>query len=250
MPALVAGAEPWSVEAGSVGALCLHGFTGHPGSMRPVAEAFAAAGFSVELPRLPGHGTTVDDMVPTRWADWSAAAEAAYQRLAGRCRAVVIAGQSMGGALTLWLGAEHPEVAGLVCINPVTRPLADDVVALVREMAEAGERTLPAVGGDIADPDVTETAYDEAPLEALLSLTDALRDLQARYAAITSPLLLLTSPQDHVVDPGDSDHVAALVAGPVERVTLQRSYHVATLDFDRDLIRERAVAFARQVTGQ
>ena len=83
---LMPGAEPWTA-GGPVGALCLHGFTGNPTSMRPVAEAFAAAGFAVELPRLPGHGTTVEDMITTGWADWTAEAEAAYQRLAARCDA-------------------------------------------------------------------------------------------------------------------------------------------------------------------
>ena len=57
---LLPGAEPWSAAGGPAGALCLHGFTGNPSSMRGLAEAFAAAGFSVELPRLPGHGTTVE----------------------------------------------------------------------------------------------------------------------------------------------------------------------------------------------
>ena len=73
--------------------------------MRGLAEAFAAAGFSVELPRLPGHGTTVEDMMTTGWADWTAEAEAAYQRLAARTEQVVVAGLSMGGSLTLWTAA-------------------------------------------------------------------------------------------------------------------------------------------------
>ena len=50
----------------------LHGFTGNPSSMRGVAEALAAAGYHVELPLLPGHGTTIDDMLTTGWADWTA----------------------------------------------------------------------------------------------------------------------------------------------------------------------------------
>ena len=47
----------------------LHGFTGNPQSMRPLAEALAAAGYTVDLPLLPGHGTAIEDMIPTRWAD-------------------------------------------------------------------------------------------------------------------------------------------------------------------------------------
>src|ERR1700730_14201720 len=112
------GAEPLSVAGGPAAALVLHGFTRSPHSMRPIAEALAAAGFTVELPLLPGHGTSVDDMLQTSWDDWSSAAEAAYLELAGRAERVVVAGLSMGGTLACWLAARHPELAGLVCINP------------------------------------------------------------------------------------------------------------------------------------
>src|SRR4051812_22326326 len=105
---LMPGAEPWAADGGPNGALVLHGFTGNPGSMRGVAEALAEAGFAVELPRLPGHGTTVEDMIPTGYQDWLGEAEAAYQRLAARCERVVVAGLSMGGALTVWLASDHP----------------------------------------------------------------------------------------------------------------------------------------------
>src|SRR5512134_2078765 len=131
-PPLLPGAEPWSHDGGPAGALCLHGFTGNPTSMRGVAEAFAGAGFSVELPRLPGHGTTVEDMLTTSWDDWTGEVEAAYQRLAARTDRVVVSGLSMGGSLTLWTGQRHPEVAGLVCINPATQPFAPEALDMVR----------------------------------------------------------------------------------------------------------------------
>ena len=68
--AVIPGAEAWShVGSGDVGALVIHGFTGNPSSMREVAEVFGAAGFHVELPRLAGNGTTVEEMMDTRWAD-------------------------------------------------------------------------------------------------------------------------------------------------------------------------------------
>ena len=64
---LIPGAEAWSADGGPAGVLVIHGFTGNPGSMRGLAEALAAAGFTVDLPRLPGHGTKVEDMIPTRF---------------------------------------------------------------------------------------------------------------------------------------------------------------------------------------
>jgi carboxylesterase len=249
MTAVIPGAEPWSFEGGPAGALCIHGFTGNPSSMRPVAEALAEAGFSVELPRLPGHGTSLEDMQTTGWDDWSAAVELAYRSLATRTGRVVVCGQSMGGALALWLAARHPELAGLVCINPLTLPQPQEVLDMVRAMVDDGELVIPGDGSDIADPDVRDIAYGATPLVPLLSLMEGVAGLQDDLPQIAVPLLLLTSRQDHVVDPASSDHLAAAVAGPVERVTLERSYHVATLDHDAALVREAAVEFALRVTG-
>jgi carboxylesterase len=249
MTELMPGAEPWSVAGGPAGALCIHGFTGNPTSMRPVAKALAAAGFTVELPRLPGHGTTVGEMTATGWADWTAAAEAVYEDLAARCERVVVSGLSMGGSLTLWLASRHPEIAGLVCVNPAVVPQAAEVIDMVRGMLAEGQDRMPGIGSDIADPDAVESSYDETPLGPLLSLMEGLAALEPQLGRITSPLLLMTSPNDHVVAPTDSDALAAAVSGPVERVTLERSYHVATLDYDAALVTERAVAFARKVTS-
>jgi carboxylesterase len=251
MTATIPGAEPWSHTGdGPHGALVIHGFTGNPGSMRGLAEAFAAAGFHVEMPLLPGHGTVVDEMVPTRWADWAEAAEAAYQAIAARADKVVVAGLSMGGALTLRVGADHPEVAGLVCVNPATQPQPAEVLEMLHGMLDGGTELMPAIGSDIADPDVHESAYEATPLRALLSLVeDGLAPLAKEYPGMRQPLLLLNSPQDHVVDPAQAEYLADNYGGPLERVTLERSYHVATQDYDKDLIFESAVAFARRVTA-
>ncbi len=64
------GAEPFSHDGGTVGVVLCHGFTGTPQSLRAWAEALAAAGHSVRLPRLPGHGTTWPEMNTTTWRDW------------------------------------------------------------------------------------------------------------------------------------------------------------------------------------
>ena len=76
---LMPGEEPFFHPGGSTAVLLCHGFTGNPQSLRPLAEALAVAGYTVDLPLLPGHGTSVEDMISTRWENWSAAAEVAYQ---------------------------------------------------------------------------------------------------------------------------------------------------------------------------
>jgi len=247
---LMPGAEPWTADGGPVGVLVVHGFTGNPQSVRPLAEAFAAAGFTVSLPRLPGHGTRVEDMLPTRWEDWSAAAERAYAELAARCAAVCVAGLSMGGTLTLWLASRSPEIRGIVLVNPLADGGSPGISATVAQLRELGEPLVPGIGSDIALEGSVESAYASTPVEPLLSLHGALADLRPALGRITCPVLLLTSPQDHVVEPVSSDLVAAAVQGPVERVTLERSFHVATLDHDAPMIEQRSVEFVRRVTAQ
>jgi carboxylesterase len=245
---IIAGCEPWSADGGPHGVLVLHGFTGCPQSMRGLAEAFGRAGFAVDLPLLPGHGTSVDDLLATGWPDWSAAAEDAYRALAARVDKVVVAGLSMGGSLTASLASRHPDVAGIVCVNPALS-VPEPMVTAVKDMLAGGLDRIPAIGGDVADPEGREKAYDATPLAPLLSLAAAATDLRDDLGRIVCPVLVMTSPQDHVVEPHNSDLLAEAVSGPVERVTLERSYHVATLDYDRGLIEERAVEFARRVTA-
>lgn len=247
--AVMAGAEPFAAAGGPNAALVLHGFTGSPQSMRGLAQALAAAGFTVELPRLPGHGTSVEDMVTTGWEDWSAAAEAAYEKLAANCERVVVVGLSMGGTLTAWLASRHPEIAGIAVINPMIEPAPPEFRNVLDMMVAQGVPEVPGIGSDIARPDAGEVAYARVPMVCLMSLMNQLDDLKANLAAITSPVLIFTSIDDHVVPTVSSDTLAAGVSGPVERVTLERSYHVATLDYDRELIERETVAFARRVTG-
>jgi carboxylesterase len=250
-PAVLPEAEPLSHEGStSTGVLLLHGFTGNPSSMRGIAEAMVALGHHVEMPRLPGHGTTVEEMVTTGWADWTGEVRAAHARLNERAEDIVVAGLSMGGSLTLWSGFELANVVGLVCINPATTPQAPAVLGMLQEMIDDGTEIAPAIGGDIADPDVQESSYDGAPLRPLLSfMREGLMPMTDRYGELTVPLLLITSRQDHVVEPANSEHLAESYGGDVEHVWLERSYHVATQDYDRADIERMTGEFVARVTA-
>ncbi len=248
MPDLMAGVEPISAVGSDVGVLVLQGFTGNPQSMRPFAEGLVAAGYSVEMPLLSGHGTTIQDMLNTSWDDWSADAEAALGRLAARTRNQVVAGLSMGGSLTVWLATQHPELAGIICVNPATQaPL--EVRQFIQQLIDEGDETFESIGSDVADPSSPESAYDATPLRPLLSLFEASDRIAPLVPSIKSPLLLFTSPNDHVVPPGDSDFLAGLMTAPVERISCDRSFHVATLDYDKEMILENSIRFIERVTA-
>ncbi len=243
---VIPGAEPASFTGDARGALVLHGFTGNPQSMRGLAQALADAGLTVELPLLTGHGTALEDMLPTRWDDWSGAAEAAYTDLAARCDALAVVGLSMGGTLAVWLAEHHPEIAALAVVNPLLAPPDPELVSAGKSLLDSGEEVAPGIGSDIAKEGATELAYEGFPLRAALSLFDGVSEVGDALESVGCPVLVFTSVQDHVVDPRSSELLMARAKGPVEQVVLERSYHVATLDWDRDEIEARTVAF---VTG-
>ncbi len=250
----IAGAEAWSWDppgsgTAAPGVLVLHGFTGNPVSMRPLAEALAAQGFAVEMPLLPGHGTSWQDLQKTTWQHWAAEAQDGLDRLRKRSRAVAVVGLSMGGTLTLRLAETRgADLAGIALINPSVHN-ADPrlrVLPLVKWFLPS----LPGIGNDIAKPGGDEQCYDRVPLRALASLVALHRQVVTDLHRVTVPTLVLTSREDHVVDPGNSAMVlAGISSADTEQVWLERSHHVATLDHDADLVLERVAAFTRRVTA-
>ncbi len=247
MSDVMPGAEPFEQAGGPIGVLVVHGFTGSPSSMRPISAAMANAGHTVHMPRLPGHGTSVADMLETVWSDWSSTVEAAYQEMSKSCEKVVAVGLSMGGTLILELATKHPELAGIVAINAPSTTNAT-TVNQVRGLKENGETLIDSIGNDIAKPDIDEVSYDATPVGPLLSLFDAVEALQPELVKITMPTLLITSRQDHVVPPSDSDNTATAINCVAERLWLDDSYHVATIDYDRDSIIEAVSNFIDRVT--
>ncbi len=244
------GAEPLSHSSGDRGVLVLHGFTGSPQSMRPLAERFVEAGFSVEMPLLPGHGTDIEDLLGMRWQDWSKAADDAYLKLAEMCRVVAVVGLSMGGSLACRLAADHHEIAGVVLINPFVEPPAESFREILQGALAGGAEVAPAVGSDIARPAAAELSYPGSPLAPALSLFEGLDALVGDLHEITCPILLMTSREDHVVPTSTGEFLMERVTVPLKRVWLERSYHVATLDYDRDIIESEALDFVLGVLGR
>ncbi|SFB46500.1 carboxylesterase [Amycolatopsis marina] len=246
--ALLAGAEPFSHTGTSgTGILLCHGFTGTPASMRPWGEHLAEAGFSVRGPRLPGHGTTWQEMNRTRWTDWYDTVRSELLDLRTSCDTVFVFGMSMGGTLALRLAQEFgPDIAGLALVNPSVLTLRRDAKLL--PLLSGVLASVPGVAGDIAKPGVTELAYTRVPVRAAASLSQLWRLTRADLHKVTQPLLLMHSVVDHVVEPVNSRVIAEGVrSNQLVDVPLEHSFHVATLDNDAPLVFERSVEFIHSV---
>src|SRR5258708_35787158 len=127
------GAEPFTHVGGTAGVLLGQGFAGSPQSLRAWAEYLAEAGLSVWLPRLPGHGTTWQEMAHTRWEDWYAELDRAFDELRAHSVEIFVMGLSMGGCLALRLAElRGPGSSGLVIVDPSVYADAHQVALAAR----------------------------------------------------------------------------------------------------------------------
>lgn len=241
---------PFRHDGSDVGVLLCHGFSSAPGSLRDWADHLVAAGYSVRLPLLPGHGTRWQDMNRTTFDDWLAEVTREFRALTATCRAVVVCGLSMGGTLTLRLAELYPDaMAGIVLVNPsvlTQRWDAKWVLPWLPYVLPA----YPGIAGDIAKPGVTEPGYKYMPTKAVHSLAKAWPVVRGDLPKITAPVLLLHSTVDHTVETVNAQVVRSeLVSTDVTTIELTRSYHVATMDHDAELIFDSSVEFIEKVTA-
>lgn len=241
-------ARPEDAGSPRVGVLLSHGFTGSPASMRPWGEFLASRGYAVEVPRLPGHGTTWQDMNTTRWEDWYAEVVRAFDKLRAENDRVVVGGLSMGGALVLRLAADRAEdVAGVMLVNAAVASTNKQLLAV--PLVKRVVASMPAIGGDIKKSGVTEHAYDRTPLHALHSMVRAWKPLRRDLPKVTAPIRIFRSAVDHVVDPSSARIIKATVSSrDVVETVLHESYHVATIDSDAQLIFEQSLEFIEHLS--
>ncbi|MEX0847102.1 MAG: alpha/beta fold hydrolase [Ilumatobacteraceae bacterium] len=205
--------------------LCLHGLGGTGATMWPIVGHLTSAQHTALAPTLPGHGSTPEDLVGVEWSSWLDAA--------GDWPADVVVGQSMGAMLALALAAEG-RCRGVVAINPLAAD-PDAVDGLEWRISRGTE--WHEVGRDT----VGEVAYERLPMTSLLAMHTGI--LGVDLAAVTVPVLVVTSALDEVVDPASSAVVAKAVTGPMQRLVLDRSGHVASLDAQRNELAQAIVRF-------
>ena len=226
-----------------VGILLVHGFTGSPASMRPWAEYLNQRGYTVKVPLLPGHGTTPHDLNLVKWQEWPAKVESDLQELLRTCRKVFICGLSMGGGTTLNIATRYSQdLAGIILVNPMIH-----VKFVPHQLAWAISRfqkMRESVGDDIKRPGITEYGYDALPAVGVYELLKMLHYTRKRLHDVTAPMLLFHSVDDHTLPVTNTEIVMKGVGSrQKQRIELVNSYHVATLDYDQEVIFENSRLF-------
>jgi carboxylesterase len=243
---IMKGWEPFSFNNGSdTGILLSQGFTGSTSSVIYLGQKLSEAGYNVEGPRLSGHGTRWEDIIGVSYRDWICDAEDSLLKLRRNSKKIFTAGLSMGGTLALRLAEIHPDIKGIVTVNHAL--LAASGIALFVPILKHLIKSVAAIKSDLKDNSEKENGYDRTPVYGIHELIKLQRETRRDIRKITVPILMFKSEIDHVLPAKNTlwayNH---LPSTDKEIVWLHNSYHVATMDFDKDLIAQKTIEFIRK----
>lgn len=226
-----------------IGILLIHGFTSSPSSMRPWAEYLNALGYTVRTPRLAGHGRKAEDLNKVKWQQWPEKLEVEFAELRKECRKVFICGLSMGGGLTLNLTADHnDEISGIILVNPWIH--IKGAGRLFTYLRSRIQKMQYSPGNDIKKPNTKDFTYDHLPYVGLHEAAKMLYASRKKLSKIKVPVLLFHSVEDHVLPVSNTEIILnEISSNQKQRIELVDSYHVATLDNEKELVFTNSVTF-------
>lgn len=254
-------------EGGEVGVLLIHGLTGTPVEVRYVGKALNKVGYTVYGVQLPGHCGNEADLLATGWQDWAAGVEAALARLRRQCSKVFVGGLSMGAVLSLHMAAKHPDqVDGLLLYGPTlwydgwTIPRYSFLLKLLintpigrnyrfMEKPPYGikdERLRRRVVHNMLSGNSADAGLAGTPAGALRELWRLVAVVKKQLREIRQPALLLHASEDDVSSVSNSEYIARRLAGPVQLSLLDDSYHMITVDRQRDEVVRLSIEHLRR----
>jgi len=252
------------IDGKRIGVLLIHGLGGTPTELRFVARGLAMRGYTVLVPQLAGHCGTREDLRRTGWRDWFASVETARERLARQCDVVLVGGLSMGAVLALHLAAARPDgIAGVLAFAPTLTlngwgvPWHAQLFALVTQkwfadlfaFAEREPygikdgRVRALVSKAIQSGDSAQAGHASNPGSSMLEMRWLVNTVRRELPRIRQPVLILHPREDDRADLSNAFYLARRLAGPTEVFVLDDSYHIITLDRQRDLVVERSAMF-------
>ncbi len=243
---VIEGAEPFFLSAGENGCLLIHGIAGTPQVFRLMGESLVREGITVSAVRLKGHATRIEDLHLCSYQDWIDSAEEKLLKLSEHCNKVFVAGLSMGGVISLRLARLHPKlVKGIITICSPYR--LDSFKFRFVPLAGRFIKTIASGPPSILDPDAVELNYKQHSVPAVHELMKLTALVREDLAHIKQPVLIFTARKDNVVNQHDGQRFYdALASESKELVVLNNSHHIATLDYDKEIVFNKTASFIKQ----
>jgi len=230
----------YRADGGPTGVLLIHGYTGSVAETRPMGEYLAARGCTVRCPLLSGHGTAPQDLTRVRWQTWADEVQAALQEVQSCCQTVFVGGLSLGALLTLWLGSEHPRIAGLIPMAPAIQ-FQNRIAPLTLGLRHLLKYSpFGALGDDdLQDPQALDRiwCYDELPLWGAAEVYLLARQVRHALSRIRQPILIFQGRRDAQLTPQAAQIVYDSVSSTDKTlVWLEHSGHNLLADGEREAV--------------
>jgi carboxylesterase len=226
------------------GILLIHGFTATSVEIRPLAEFFHQAGYSVAGPLLPGHGTSAEDLNTKTWKEWLAAADQSYQLLKSTCQQVIVGGESLGGLLTLHLASLHPEIAAILLYSPALRSKRLRRTQIARFFVPVMAKHI---SGNSREP-LPWQGYMVYPMQAAYQLYRYQKVVARRLKLVSQPALIMQGEMDRTIDPRSSQLIYdAISSARKELFWMKNSGHCIVLDQEYKQVMEESLSFVQSI---
>jgi carboxylesterase len=257
-----------------VGALLIHGLTGEPNEMKPLAQALEQLGCTVEVPLLPGHGASYKELLKTGWQDWLDGARQSLNKLSETCDIVVVGGLCLGGLLPVLLALENAKVAGIVSLSPTIRydgimssnwvqmfiPLVDLYPSFLGRKFYWTE-TMPFGLRDERLQRIIQKQFEAAGngksgnfrkyAGSLRQLDHLLKQIKKHAGEVTCPALIMHSMEDSVTGPYNPKTLHSWLSGTQDKsiTWLQGCDHVLPLDLKKEEVAYHYASFVCRIAA-
>jgi len=245
---LMPGAEPLFIKGNDMGLLFIHGFTASPYEGSDLARwLHKTSGLTVSIPLLPGHGTHPEDLRDKTWEDWYNFTEDKLFELKKICQHVFVCGQSVGAAIALRLAA-YQTFQGVICLagavflkdwRLIFLPLARKIVTY----------HYKSKGPDIRNKSLKQEIpnYPKYPVHSVDQLLELFDNVRKDLPQITIPALLVHSRKDRTIHFSNLQYIYDHIASSSKEImVLEESYHVISLDVEKEQVFRRIDQFINQ----
>lgn len=263
----------YQLSGGRSGVLLIHGLTGTPTEMRFVAKGLHRNGFTVHAMQLAGHCGDEADLLKTGWRDWYQSVCQAADRLRGEVDHMFVAGLSMGALLALKLAADRPdEVDGIGLYGTTfvydgwTIPWIGRLSFMLPLVCSLGlgwnqrfmecfpygikdERIRQRIANSMLNGDSAGGGLPGNPWPSLAEFYRLSFLVRRQLPSVRTPAMVVHAVDDDVASLKNVRMVVRGVSGPVETVLLENSYHMITVDQERDKVIERSTRFFQHIAA-
>ena len=234
---IMKGAEPIFVKKGRIGVLLLHGLTSTPQELKYLANYLISKNFSVYVPLLKGHGTSVVNLARTKKEDWENSALKAFDKLSKSTNKVYVIGSSMGGNLAFRIAAKR-KVAGIISMGTpmfFKKQLSYKIIFnVLRIFKNFVKKKYPTKR--IKKIIKKKVHYTEFPLNCVSNLTKLIKISEKDLPKIKAPALVMQSSTDHILPKENAQWICEHIGSAQKRIFMvPDSYHVFCIDKNRNI---------------